>query len=351
MSVAIVPTIRVAEATRVLEEIYTKEDPIGAKFALKHADKVRVSVDTRSGQLHEYETFGWGKLVERSRLRFVKFVSRFEFLGKFLLIRYSKMSRDIKRLRASHQALEIIYTYAWKKTKGSNMLDRVVTHLNQRFFISNCKAVRNRLKLVRNEVKRAILALGRNFGKKEITIVSLGAGSARAIIEVLAELMWLHYPLRFTVILVDISKSALRYSERLAEEFGIADSVNWIRVCGLLEEFIKNTHDHRPDIIEMVGVMDYFDKIASLDAISQIYDILNPQGTLITCNVRDNPEKLFLDRVLEWPMTYREPEELAEIMLSSGFDGQDVDIIYEPLLIHGVVVARKVPRLIKTKAY
>jgi len=101
----------------------------------------------------------------------------------------------------------------------------------------------------------------------------------------------------------------------------------------------------------MVGDMEYFDKIASLDAISQIYDILNPQGTLITCNVRDNPEKLFLDRVLEWPMTYREPEELAEIMLSSGFDSQDVDIIYEPLLIHGVVVARKVPRLIKTKAY
>jgi len=28
MSVAIVPTIRVAEATRVLEEIYTKEDPM-----------------------------------------------------------------------------------------------------------------------------------------------------------------------------------------------------------------------------------------------------------------------------------------------------------------------------------
>ena len=208
MSVAIVPTIRVAEATRVLEEIYTKEDPIGAKFALKHADKVRVSVDTRSGQLHEYETFGWGKLVERSRLRFVKFVSRFEFLGKFLLIRYSKMSRNIKRLRASYQALEMMYTYKWKTTEGRNILDRVITHLNQRFFILNCRAVRNRLRLVKKELKRAILSLR----KKEITIISLGAGSARAIIEVLAALKAFHYPLRFTVILVDISKNALRYS-------------------------------------------------------------------------------------------------------------------------------------------
>ena len=313
--------------------------------------KIKISIDADSDQLGQpYETLGFlGKLVECPRLLFINFISFYEFLGRFLFVQHSKMGRNIKQFRASHQALEIIYTYAWKKTKGKGIIDRLLTHILLNF--SNGRAVRNRLKLVKNEVKRAALSLNRNFGKKEITIMSLGAGSARAIIEVLAELKAFHYPIRFTVILVDISKNALRYSERLAEEYGIADSVNWIRECGLLEEFIQNTHEHQPDIIEMVGVMDYFDKIASLDAISQIYDILNPQGTLITCNVRDNPEKLFLDRVLEWPMTYREPEELAEIMLSSGFDSQDVDIIYEPLLIHGVVVARKVPRLIKTKAY
>lgn len=308
-----------------------------------------VTVLTITNYDQGYETLGfWRKLVEPLRIAFILFIACFGFIGKFLLIRYSKTSRDIKRFRTKYRALELLYTYKWGKTKGRNIIDRVLTHMNQRFLVSNCRAVRNRLRLVKTLLRFAIFDIRKT--RKEITIASLGAGSARAIIETIAELQNRGFDCQFTVILVDVSKNALHYSERLAKEYGIADSVNWIRRCGLLEEFVNNTHEHSPDIVEMVGIMDYFDKITSLDVISQIYDILTPFGVLITANIQNNPEKIFLDRVLEWPMVHRGPEELAEIMLSAGFEAEDIEIIYEPLQIHGVVVARKVTRLIR-KAY
>jgi ubiquinone/menaquinone biosynthesis C-methylase UbiE len=259
-----------------------------------------------------------------------------------LFVKCSRRGKAVKRFRASHQALELIYTYSWEATQGKKLIERLLTHIL--FHFANARAVRNRLRLVKKELRRVILS----FPKKEITIASLGSGSARAIIETVAELIEEDVNCKFTVVLVDASENALRYSELLAKEYGIADFVEWVRVKGLLEEFVNNSHDYPPDIVEMVGVMDYFDEETAIEVLSKIYEILSSSGVLITCNIRQNIERIFLERVLRWQMIYREPEDLADLILLSGFKEENIEIIYEPLKIHGLVVAHKMPFGAKT---
>lgn len=250
-------------------------------------------------------------------------------IGNFLFVKLSRQGRDIKRFATTYKALEIIYTYSRETTKGRGLFERVFTHLLLNFI--NAKAARNRLRLVGEELKQILFS----FTRKTIYIMSLGSGSARAIIETLRQVNDNGYKCNAT--LVDRSRSALRYSQMLAEEKGVGASMAWVQ--GRLEEFVKNGRNHPPDVVEMVGIMDYFDDATAKAVIREVHKLLAPGGVLITCNIRKNPEEGFLTTVLEWPMVYREPVELAKIMEESGF--KDYKIIYEPLGIHGVVVAKK----------
>ncbi|MAG44763.1 hypothetical protein CL633_02635 [bacterium] len=310
----------------------------------KKKNQIHVAVLSANDYNTDYETLNWMQKSFKSVWALLAWtISFFGAIGNWLFVKHSKLGREIKRLRASHLALEKIYTYSPDITKNKSWFDRKLTHILLNFL--NAKAVRNRLKLVKKKLRQAILALD----KKEITIASLASGSARAVVEVLSELQNNGCSIKFTVILVDASKNAIKYSEKLAKEYGIENSVNWIRVHGMLEDFIKNGNAYPPDIVEMVGIMDYYGQndnyyqLEALDVVSQIYNIMQERGYLITCNIRDNIERIFMVNILLWKMVYREPEDLAEIALASGFEAEDCEIIYEPLKIHGLLVCRKMP--------
>lgn len=251
-------------------------------------------------------------------------------IGNFLFVRLSSLGRKIKRFAATYKALEIIYTYSWEKTAGKGMLERILTHILFNFM--NAKAVRNRLRLVKQELRQAILSLS----KDEIHIMSLGSGSARAVIEVLAEMKNQNNGKNYTATLVDKSKSALEYSKRLAEERGVSENLTPVK--GMLEEFVKNGQNCPPDIVEMVGILDYFDDDIAIEVISEIYKLLPPGGILITCNICENSERMFLTYVLRWPMVYRGKKELCEILTRAGFVHSQV--IFEPLGIHGLSIGK-----------
>ena len=251
-------------------------------------------------------------------------------IERFLFIKLSRLGRRIRRSAASYRALEMIYTYSRDDTRGKGILERLATHIL--LHCLNAKAVRNRLKLVKEELEKIIVGLDKN----DIHIMSLGSGSARAVIETLVACNG--ESTKYTVTLVDQSQSALNFSKQLAVMNGVLVNVTLVR--GMLEEFVKNGRDHPPDIVEMVGIMDYFDDATAQEVLGEIYRLLLPGGVLITCNIHDNPERPFMTKVMDWPMVYRNAEELSRVMRRSGFN--DHQITYEPLGIHGVAVGRKV---------
>ena len=95
------------------------------------------------------------------------------------------------------------------------------------------------------------------------------------------------------------------------------------------------------DIVEMVGLLDYFKDEKSVETFSKIYDILKEGGLFMVGNIVPNKEQSFISR-LGWPkMYYRSAENLARLLISSGFSEEKGKIIFEPLKNHIVALIRK----------
>lgn len=241
-------------------------------------------------------------------------------------------TKTVSRNASRYQAIEAVYSYPERKKIGQiGFLDSCWA-----VFLNNSLALRNRLKLVKRELKTAINEVKRR--KTDVRLMSLGSGSARAVIEVLIRLNGCS-PLVKTI-LVDRDKEAIDFSKNFARINGV-NHIKWHR--GYAQNLGKYCgNDFTPDIVEMVGLLDYYPCQEAVKLIRRIYENLAPDGWLITCNIRSNLEQPFLAKGVNWPpLIYRSSKELAEILIEAGFFPEDIKIIYEPLKIHGLAIARK----------
>jgi SAM-dependent methyltransferase len=237
-------------------------------------------------------------------------------------------SKKVKDGAASWKALDIIYNHPFKRTYTlGNLVDEFW------WFSQNCQAVRNRFKLVKQEVKKAILHFGKD--NEEVRLVSLACGSAQAIIETVSELKIQGINVR--VLLIDIEQEALDYAKGLAIKNNIAGQFDFVKANAY--QTAKILRRFKPHIVEMLGLLDYLPRENAIRLISTIRRSLVPGGIFLTCNIRQNSEQHFVRWVIDWDMVYRSPASLAEVIEKSGFDAYR--IVYEPLKIHGVVVAEK----------
>lgn len=287
-----------------------------------------------------YETpNGLARGVEPFRIIGVWFISQFPTIGKFLFMEHSHRGRKIRKYAATHKALELVYTYSWDGNGRYGLTEQILTHIL--FNFKNAKALRNRIRLVNKGLKQIIL----DSIKIPDTIISLGSGSARDLVEVMAELRNKLVGHRPRILLVDRSRSALRYSEAMIREYKVGDVADWILVHAKIEDFIQDAQE-KADVVLVIGVTDYLEKRKAVEMVSRIYErILRPGGTLFTSNIIPNRERRFLDCVLDWPMIYRDEREVGEIMSESGFE--NFRLLYEPLKIHGVAIARKKKSLLR----
>jgi len=234
-------------------------------------------------------------------------------------------NRRIKEGAASWKALDIIYNHRF----GASPLNVV-----DDFWIGmiNAQAVRNRYKLVKQEIRRAILRFSNH---QEVRLVSLACGSAQAVIEIMAEFKAKGILVR--TILVDIDQDALDYANRLAKQNGVAGQITTMKTS--VSQIVRIARDFKPQVIEMLGLLDYIPQDKAIRLAGKIHESLERKGIFLTCNIAPNLEMHFLTWVINWPMIYRKPTQLAEIAHEAGFS--DLRLIYEPLKVHGLVVAQK----------
>ena len=274
---------------------------------------------------------------------FVRFFSRLIILpilntlpwkgGTFIFTKSSKSAASIYKLSKTSSALEFLYTFNGKFDFTNSFLDSFFTFFWQHNIL-NAKAARNRIKLVKRELSLAIEDLHRDK-KRPINVFSLASGSARAIIEVAADLKKAGVLLE--VKLLDLSPEALALSKKIALEKGVEDGI--VEYCNdKVSNFLKYCKDWKPDIIEMVGFLDYLNQDKAIKLSSDIFSVLPLGGIFITCNIRNNYERKFISKVVDWQMIYREPEELLGVLLGGGFKPQKCKIIYDPTLIHGLAL-------------
>lgn len=246
--------------------------------------------------------------------------------------RFSKYNRWAKYGAAGWQSLDLFYNYHEKTAPQlkEDMEGFLTRHWVEK--MENRQAVTNRLKLV---VEFLVRAFEKNRGESEIRLLSIASGSAQAVIEAMKKMPHLNV----RALLIDMDVTAIGEAKRLTQEAGLAERFSFIHDSTQALE--KAAADFCPHIIEMVGFLDYRPRQKAVELVKRIWEQLPEGGTFMTCNIRGNREKIFIDWVLLWPMIYRSESEFANILVRGGFSPEKIDLVYEPHRIHGIAFCQK----------
>jgi 2-polyprenyl-3-methyl-5-hydroxy-6-metoxy-1,4-benzoquinol methylase len=252
--------------------------------------------------------------------------------GVTFFIKTSKQTNRIRKYARTFKSLEVMYSY-----KGFDVSEGFWNGVWAAFwdtFVTNGKALRNRLRLMKALFQELILS---HSSKKEIKVLSLASGSARGVVETLAQLKALKSSIH--VILADQSKVALKFSKELANEFNVTEKFTWIN-HDILD--MKNiVPENSQDIIEIVGFLDYLDQATAVAFLKDVHSVLSKGGSVMISNICNNPERRFLTEIVNWPLIYRDEKSLHAVLTDSGFKEANIKIIFEPFRIHVLATAKK----------
>lgn len=239
----------------------------------------------------------------------------------------SKNCQKIKENATRWSALDIVYNYQ----KGSENIFADFWIIN----IRNSQSTRNRLKLVKFLLLKNIEKISKQ--NKEVKIISIASGSAQGVIETIAQSK--EKGILAKAVFLDLDPTALEYSRKFAQKKGVENQVTFInKTASFISEIGK---EFKPNLIEMVGFLEYrpFDKAAKL--IKMIYEVLEKEGIFLVSQITPNLESSFLKEVINWPMIYRKPKEAAKILFQAGFSPENCSFYFEPLKIHCMIECKK----------
>ncbi len=228
------------------------------------------------------------------------------------------------------KALEILYTYPERRRKKEVNIASVFWQN----FLDNARSIRNRLALVKKELAIAIQVSARD--NRTVHVLSIGSGSARSVLEAIASFNG--DSRNIETMLIDINRTAIDFSKTLAEQLGINYTT---RLTGNFFRLERDAVNFHPEVIELVGLLDYLTEKQVVTLLNKSLKLLTPGGFLIGGNIVPNAETPFVTKGINWPMVYRSPGELADLLIEAGFPPQNIKIIQEPLGIHALAVAQK----------
>lgn len=244
----------------------------------------------------------------------------------------SRFNHAAKTGAASERALALFYHYPESiKPLLTNDWEGRLT----RFWIErmhNRQAVALRL-----QIATALLTDALNAYRHEpvIRIVSIATGSTEAVVQAIVA-----SGLRnVEVTVLDNSTSALDAMRTLVTSVGLEGYFTFVQ--GTTRRLDVLCVGKPPHIIEMIGFLDYRPDAKAIQLIRNIYDGLAPGGTFFTGNIHPNPERIFLDWVLLWPMIYRTADQLVNLLISGEFAAHRIQLHYEPFAIHAIAVCHK----------
>jgi extracellular factor (EF) 3-hydroxypalmitic acid methyl ester biosynthesis protein len=188
------------------------------------------------------------------------------------------------------------------------------------------QAVQNRRVLMARAIRA--IAAERRSSVGPTTVTSLAAGPARELFDVVGA----DDAPDLLATCVDIDNEALAYASAIARKRGVADRFvfvqdNIVRLC-----LGRGHTELAPQaLIYSIGLTDYLQDAFVINLINWAYDRLLPGGTLIIGNVvPTNPDKAYMDHILEWVLIHRSAEEMRELFRRSRFGATPVRLEMEP---------------------
>ena len=248
----------------------------------------------------------------------------------------SKDASNILEKVGTTHALEVMYTRHHRKLFSRGILQGIADWY-WHHVISQLKAIRNRLKIVEynleTEIKNRIEA-----EQEDIEILTVGGGSSRAIIQTISRFIKEYQETKIIVTNLDKDPTVVELGKKIAESFGVSGSFKWI--IDTASKIDLHVAENSVDIVEMVGLMDYFDNEKSISVCKKIYKTLKNGGLFIVANIYPNSEKKFVEKV-GWPkMHYKTPDDFINILKEAGFKNEP-NLIFEPLRVHIIGLVKK----------
>lgn len=253
-----------------------------------------------------------------------------------VFISWSKDAREASRWAKTYKSLEVMYTFLERQKEGQVSLGDVFWET----FLSNARAIRNRLRLTEKLLKKLIIENSKKG--TAVQVLSLGSGSGRSLFEAIAEINR-KFPMKIT--LLDRSRKALLFSQILLGKIIKGRSQNtfqWVhaKINGF-SDFLMDSASNI-DIMEMVGLLDYFENTEAVELFQLIHQALSFNGILLVSNIIPNIERPFITKGIKWCLIYRTPAQLKDLLVEGGFSEEGIKLFVEPLGIYAIAVCRKI---------
>lgn len=195
------------------------------------------------------------------------------------------------------------------------------------------RASRNRLQMV-TQILMDLISQQSTSGK--VTIVGVGAGPGRHVQTSISRLNLTAD--RITAYLIDLDDDAFDYGCRLAEQLGIADSINFLQ--GDAREIHEVLPDVKPHIVKLIGLVEYLNDRQLSELLRAMHAVMVPGGYLITHGLTDPYHgSPFLKRIFGLEHIKRTADDIKQIVESNGF--RTVHQVTEPMKIYPIITAVK----------
>ena len=127
---------------------------------------------------------------------------------------------------------------------------------------------------------------------------------------------------------VDIDPESLNFVAARARELGVSSQIRLIQGNIIRMARGKQPVEIPPQhLVYSLGLMDYLEDAIVVTCIDWMFDMLLPDGEAIIGNFdAENPDKAYLDYIMEWVLTHRSADDLREIFSRSKFGKRPVEV-------------------------
>ena len=185
-------------------------------------------------------------------------------------------------------------------------------------------------------MKRELCALiERNAGSsRPVRILSIAAGPAQELYELLTEMKELSVPLE--IVLFDQDKNALGHAYRRLKPLVSAASPAKASVVFLNESIKRLLRDahlfdkfEKFDAIYSCGLFDYLQPVTAVRLARNLFSATAPGGAVFIANMVDHDGRWFMEQHLDWKLLYRSRAELLDIGTRAAPTAAKIQIVEE----------------------
>ncbi|AKT35939.1 cyclic nucleotide-binding domain-containing protein [Chondromyces crocatus] len=201
--------------------------------------------------------------------------------------------------------------------------------------IAACRAVKNRRGVLSAVIQDALRA---NAGGT-MSVTSLASGPARELFDLFSG-----PPLPdLKATCIDIDNQALTYAAGIADVLGVKEHFSFTQDNVVrLAHGRGNTMLQPQHLIYSIGLTDYLRDELVIKMIDWIYDRLLPGGMAVIGNFEaSNPNKAFMDHVVEWELIHRTAEDMHTMFSRSKFQGARLTVRTEDAGVNLFAIAQK----------